>query len=84
MLWGIAALAMLGNHFDTLNAMPTMLSRILPSGVMGLVAAGMLAATMSVNSSYLLGWSSIIAQDIVHPLRKTGLTTRQQIVLNRV
>ena len=84
MLWGIAALAMLGPSFNTLNAMPTMLARILPSGVMGLVAAGMLAATMSVNSSYLLGWSSIIAQDIVQPLRNKPLSPRRQVVLNRV
>ena len=43
----------------------------------------MLAATMSVNSSYLLGWSAIIAQDIIGPLRKKPLTSRQQVMLNR-
>jgi SSS family solute:Na+ symporter len=61
-----------------------MLAGILPSGVLGLVVAGMLAATMSVNSSYLLGWSSIIAQDIVVPLREKELTSRQQLTINRV
>jgi SSS family solute:Na+ symporter len=84
MLWGIAALAYLGTNESSLNAMPIMLSKILPSGVLGLVVAGMLAATMSVNSSYLLGWSSIIAQDIVMPLRKKPLTPRSQVLLNRV
>ena len=84
MLWGIAALAYLGTNESSLNAMPIMLSRILPPGVLGLVVAGMLAATMSVNSSYLLGWSSIIAQDIVIPLRKKPLTQRAQVRLNRV
>jgi solute:Na+ symporter, SSS family len=84
MLWGIAALAMLGPHVNSLNAMPMMLSKILPVGIMGLVVAGMLAATMSVNSSYLLGWSSIIAQDIIHPLRKNPLSPRKQMILNRV
>jgi SSS family solute:Na+ symporter len=48
----------------------------------------MLAATMSVNSSYLLGWSSIISQDVVLPMRrllhKQPLNSRAQIVLNRV
>ena len=63
--------------------MPRMLATILPSGVLGLVVAGMLAATMSVNSSYLLGWSSIIAQDIIGPLRKKPLTSLQQVMLNR-
>ena len=68
---------------NSLEAMPRMLATILPSGVLGLVVAGMLAATMSVNSSYLLGWSSIIAQDIIVPLRKKPLTSLQQVMLNR-
>ena len=83
MMWGIAALAMLGPKQNSLEAMPRMLSAILPSGVLGLVVAGMLAATMSVNSSYLLGWSSIVAQDIILPLRRRPLSSRQQVVLNR-
>ena len=84
MMWGIAALALLGPKQNSLEAMPRMLATILPSGVLGLVVAGMLAATMSVNSSYLLGWSSIIAQDIILPLRRRPLTSRQQVLLNRV
>lgn len=84
MMWGIAALAILGPNQNSLEAMPRMLATILPSGILGLVVAGMLAATMSVNSSYLLGWSSIIAQDIILPLRRRPLTSRQQVLLNRV
>lgn len=83
MMWGIAALAMLGPAQNSIEAMPRMLATILPSGVLGLVVAGMLAATMSVNSSYLLGWSSIIAQDIILPLRRQPLTSLQQVMLNR-
>jgi SSS family solute:Na+ symporter len=83
MMWGIAALALLGPQQNSLEAMPLMLARILPAGIRGLVVAGMLAATMSVNSSYLLGWSSVIAQDIVTPLRKTPLSQRSQVLLNR-
>jgi SSS family solute:Na+ symporter len=68
--------------------MPAMLSQILHPGIKGIVVAGMLAATMSVNSSYLLGWSSIISQDIVLPMRrllhKQPLSSRAQIVVNRV
>jgi SSS family solute:Na+ symporter len=83
MLWGIAALALLGPGQNSLEAMPRMLVTILPHGLRGIVVAGMLAATMSVNSSYLLGWSSIIAQDIVLPLRRTPLSSRSQVLLNR-
>ena len=39
---------------------------------------------MSVNSSYLLGWSPIIAQDIILPLRKRPLSSGSQVLLNRV
>jgi solute:Na+ symporter, SSS family len=84
MMWGIAALALLGPRQDSLEAMPRMLSAILPPVVLGLVVSGMLAATMSVNSSYLLGWSAVIAQDIVLPLRGRALTPRRQVLLNRV
>ncbi|HTS70628.1 MAG TPA: sodium:solute symporter family protein [Terriglobia bacterium] len=84
MLWGIAALAMLGPNVNSLEAMPVLLTRILPIGILGLVVSGMLAATMSVNSSYLLGWSSIIAQDIILPLRKKPLSTGKQVLLNRI
>ena len=84
MVWGIAALTLLGPQQSSLEAMPTMLAKILPSIVLGLVISGMLAATMSVNSSYLLGWSSIIAQDVIQPLRRKPLSPRSQVRLNRV
>jgi SSS family solute:Na+ symporter len=84
MLWGIGALAYFGPKHDSLQAMPEMIARILPTGVLGLVVAGMIAATMSVNSSYLLGWSSVISQDIVMPLRRRPLAPGSQVVLNRV
>jgi SSS family solute:Na+ symporter len=103
MLWGIAALTLFGTgamdkgiplpvvNGETLapiDAMPAMLARILGPGIKGIVVAGMLAATMSVNSSYLLGWSSIISQDVVLPLRRLlkrdPLSSRRQILVNRL
>ena len=103
MLWGIAALATLGtgNSHDgvpmpvlnghvlqPIDAMPAMLGSILGPGIKGLVVAGMLAATMSVNSSYLLGWSSVISQDVIMPARqvlgKVPLSSRSQILVNRL
>jgi solute:Na+ symporter, SSS family len=77
-----------GRPLQPLEAMPAMLAQILGPGVRGIVVAGMLAATMSVNSSYLLGWSSIISQDILQPLRralgKGPMSSRSQIFVNRV
>ncbi|HZS04483.1 MAG TPA: sodium:solute symporter family protein [Blastocatellia bacterium] len=103
MLWGIAALTLFGTGALTdgvpapvvngatlapIDAMPAMLASILGPGVKGIVVAGMLAATMSVNSSYLLGWSAVISQDIVMPMRQllgqSPLSSRSQIFVNRV
>src|SRR5215813_1820956 len=103
MLWGIAALTLFGTGTLTggvpapvvnghtlapIDAMPAMLANILGPGIRGIVVAGMLAATMSVNSSYLLGWSSVISQDVIMPLRrvlgKGPLSSRAQILVNRV
>jgi len=84
MLWGIGALTILGSGHTPLEAMPTMIARLLPTGILGLVVAGMLAATMSVNSSYLLGWSSVIAQDVIAPLRRAPLPAPRQVLVNRI
>ena len=104
MLWGIAALTMFGTGpvgtdgvpmpvvngqmLPPIDAMPAMLAQILGPGIRGVVVAGMLAATMSVNSSYLLGWSAVISQDVILPVRralgKPPLDSKKQILVNRV
>ncbi len=58
-LWGIAALATLSPAEvgdNTLQAMPKFLSTFLPTGLMGVLVAAMLAADMSTDSSYMLTW----------------------------
>lgn len=104
MLWGICALTLFGtgalgpdgspapivngHPVEPIEAMPAMIAQLLGPGVKGIVVAGMLAATMSVNSSYLLGWSSVLSQDVILPLRsklgKPELSSRSQILINRV
>ena len=103
MLWGIAALTLYGTGTLTggvpaplvnghtltpIDAMPAMLANIFGPGIRGIVVAGMLAATMSVNSSYLLGWSAVISQDVIMPIRrvlgKGALSSRAQIFVNRL
>src|SRR5678815_5543274 len=62
-IWGIAALATLGPVANTLEAMPTYLATAVPSGLMGILIAAMLAADMSTDSSYMLTWCSVIYND---------------------
>lgn len=83
-LWGIGAAIYLGVESDATAGMPRFLSEILPIGVLGLLAAGMFAALMSTNDSYLLAWSSVIAQDLIAPLRKGGVSDQGRLYLTRV
>ncbi len=67
-----------------LRAMPAMLGNILPVGLLGLLAAGMLAAFMSTHDSYLLCWSSVLTQDVVAPMLGERMTTKHRVNLTRI
>ncbi len=85
-LWGVAALAMfgpVGEGESTIMMMPRFLSVFLPVGLMGLMVATMLAADMSTNSSYMLGWGSVIYNDILAPFRKGRWPEARAIRWNR-
>ena len=84
--WGMAALAVLGAEHPpsaSLQAMPTFLASLLPSGLVGLVIAAMLAAEMSTDSSYLLTWSSILYNDLICSVRKEPFSEKSGLRLNR-
>jgi SSS family solute:Na+ symporter len=65
-------------------AMPWMLASTLPTGLLGLVLAGMLAASVSTYAGYFLGWSAIIAQDVVGPCVRGGLSDAARLRLTRL
>jgi SSS family solute:Na+ symporter len=67
-----------------LVAMPWMLASILPTGLVGLMLAGMLAASLSTYAGYFLGWSAIIAQDITGPFLPRGFSDRGKLLLTRI
>ncbi len=72
---------------DNLLAMPLMLGRVLPMGLIGLITAGMLAAFMSTHDSYLLCWSSVLTQDVIAPLREARgrpISAKARVALTRV
>lgn len=85
MFWGVAALTYFGPGLPSAAAMPRLLGSIVPTGFLGLLAAGMLAASMSTYSAYLLAWSSVLARDVIssarsRPLREATTVTITQIV----
>jgi SSS family solute:Na+ symporter len=65
-------------------AMPWMLAAILPTGLLGLMMAGMLACSVSNFAGYFLGWSSIISQDIVAPSLGRELAGPAKLRLTRI
>jgi SSS family solute:Na+ symporter len=96
MLWGICAFVFISQSPkllaafqgpDALNSqfgMPIFIAKILPSGFLGLIAAGMFAAFMSTHDSYLLSWSSVITQDIIAPIKKGKLSDKSRLFITRV
>lgn len=85
--WGIMALAYLGSTTESLEALPYLIIKLVPKGVLGLLMAGLLAASMSTYSSYLLSWSSVVSQDLIGTTIKllTGreLSSKKQLLISR-
>lgn len=96
MLWGICAFVFVSQTPKLLSAfqgpealnsqfgMPIFIAKVLPSGFLGLIAAGMFAAFMSTHDSYLLSWSSVITQDIVAPIKKGKLSDKTRLLITRI
>jgi solute:Na+ symporter, SSS family len=98
--WGIAAFTLivkspeLLTHFfpdgvagDAQNAaaaMPLVLGKVVPSGLLGLLVAGLMAAFMSTHDSYLLCWASVISRDVISPLSGKKLSGAQEIRVTRI
>ncbi len=84
MLWGIAALSILGSIADSQTALPRMLVIVIPSGLIAFIMLGFLAASMSTYDSYLLAFSSIFVQDIWVPLLKRKIRDEQRMFYTRL
>ena len=84
MFLGVAALAYFGPNESPTAAMPKLLGELTPRGFLGLLVAGMLAASMSTYSAYLLAWSSVITRDVIACLRPNDFDERTTIFIMRV
>ncbi|MFH2000757.1 MAG: hypothetical protein ABIK28_13830 [Planctomycetota bacterium] len=81
MAMGIALLALTGavGVTDSEQVMPLVLRDLLPSGIRGLVLAGLLAAFMSTFSSTVNAGASFIVRDIWQPYIRPRATERQSV-----
>ena len=87
--WGIMALAFLpGKPDDALEALPRLILGLTPKGLLGLILATFLAASMSTYSSYLLSWSSVISQDLIQvaykKIARRDMRNKSQLVVSRL
>lgn len=93
-VWGLAALAVvptavislehLPAGYDRLVRMPYYLGTLMPPIVLGLFAAGLLAAEMSNVSAYFMATSTVGTQDILFPLlRRRGLSSATKVRIHR-
>ena len=84
MFWGVAALAFFGPGLPSAAAMPKLLGAIVPPGFLGLLVAGMLAASMSTYSAYMLAWSSVMARDVIACTRPQDFPESTTVAITRV
>lgn len=84
MFIGVAALAYLGPNESPTAAMPKLLGLVTPTGFLGLLVAGMLAASMSTYSAYLLAWSSVVTRDVIACFRDDDFDERTTIWITRL
>ncbi len=88
-LWGAAAflyfysIGGLPEGVTSLTAMPTYLKTIVPTGIIGLLIAAMLAAEMSTDSGYLLTWATVIYNDLVTPCLRRPLSATANLLTVR-
>ena len=80
---GILAYVLFGDIIkDPNDALPTLITQLLPSGLMGLLSAALLAALMSTIAAALNSSATLVSVDIVKKLRP-GTTDRQQVRIGR-
>ncbi len=84
MFWGVAAFAYFGEGQDSASAMPMLLGELVPVGLLGLLVAGLLAASMSTYSSYVLAWSSVLTLDVISRIKKEGFTEKKTIRITQI
>jgi solute:Na+ symporter, SSS family len=84
MFWGAAALAFFGPGLPSAAAMPKLLGTVVPPGFLGLLVAGMLAASMSTYSAYLLAWSSVLVRDVIACARTADFSEEATVTITRI
>ena len=84
---GLTGLALYPELSNPDDAVPTMIAKLLPPGLRGLMFAAFLAALMSSVDSYLNSTATIWMQDVITPLLRlvrAELSIRSSLVVGRI
>jgi solute:Na+ symporter, SSS family len=81
---GMCAFIVLPNLGDSQNAFASMAIETVPTGVLGLVLAGVIAALMSTASGTLLASSTLISNDIVKRYFIKEASEKQSLIISRL
>ncbi len=82
-LIGITARVMLPG-ISAESALPALIMQAIPVGLSGLVIAALLAAVMSSADTCLLTTSTILAADVINPLRKSTMSETTLLMVSRI
>jgi SSS family solute:Na+ symporter len=77
-VWGVGAMVVLGiavpaamdPNYYTRYATAFFIRDVVPTGLMGICAAGLLFAYVATSNGYVLSWAAIIVNDVISPLKK--------------
>ena len=72
------------DHLRFRMLVPTVMSVILPVGLVGAFTAVMLGYFISTNNTMMHSWGTIFVQDVICPLRKKPLSTKSHLLLLRL
>ncbi len=75
--------SMPGNWERAIGTVIIAVKELLPTGLLGLMAATMLAAAISTDDTALHSWGSIFIQDVVLPFRKKHLPPKKHLSMLR-
>ena len=86
LLWnlpGLAAAVLYPGLQNADQAIPTLLARMLPTGILGLVLCGLISSQLSTISGNLNGVATLFTNDIYESLKKRPATNREILFIAR-
>lgn len=83
-LIGLEGIAIFGKTIPSEEILPTMVIKLFPAAIAGVLLAGAIAAMMSTGDSQLLVAASSISEDIIHKGMKKNISDKRMVTISRI